>query len=315
MTLFQDFSNGITLIDTGFQRPGLAACYLIKEGKGAILIDTGTTYTASRIQKILKAKGVSPNDVEYLFVTHIHLDHAGGAGRLSEVFPNARVGVHPRGAKHLSDPTQLVNATTIVLGEQAMHQYYGPVIPIPSKRILEITNEQTIDFHGRPLFFIHTAGHAKHHYCIFDAKSQSFFTGDTFGVSYRELDSPLGAFIFPATTPSQFDPTALHASINRLLSFKPKACYLTHFGQVTALSKLAQDLHALIDTYVVTARALKNETTHRHALLVRSLMILLLERLAQHHPDFPEEKAKALFSYDVEINAQGLEHWLIKSAQ
>lgn len=302
MAFFQDLPFGITVIDTDFQRPGLAACHLIIEsGKGA-LVDTGTTKTVPQILSCLTAKQIKPQDIEYLFVTHVHLDHAGGAGQLMKLFPNAKLVAHPRGARHLIDPTKLVSGTKAVFGEQVMQEHYGPVIPVPAERVLEVADGQNIDFHGRPLQFLHTEGHAKHHYCIWDAKSQGLFTGDTFGVSYREFDSDQGSVIFPATTPTQFDPEALHASIDRLVALKPKTIYLTHFGQIQYTERLSDELHVLIDEYVTLAKQFKGN----HQSMYQAMMDLLLQK----NTTLSKEKAVALLHYDVEINVQGLEYWL-----
>lgn len=224
-------------------------------------------------------------------------------------FPHAKLVVHPRGARHMADPARLVASAMTVYGEAEFKRMYGVIRPVDANRIIEAPDGFTLDFNGRPLLFLDTPGHARHHYCIFDKKNQSFFTGDTFGLSYREFDVNGMEFVFPTTTPVQFDPVAAHASLDRIMSYDPAHAFLTHFGRIGHLPRHAGEMHDLIDAHVTIARKLRN-VPDRHAALVEELGTLLLQRITAHGCKLPQEEIRDLLSLDVRLNAQGLEHWL-----
>ena len=304
-----DYGFGISAIDANYLRPGLAAVHLMVEGGKAAFVDTGTSSTAAGLIEVLRIRNLDPADISYVFVTHIHLDHAGGAGELMHRFPNARLVVHPRGARHMADPAKLVASAMSVYGEAEFKRMYGAIRAVDASRIIEAPDGFSLDFNGRPLLFLDTPGHARHHYCIFDSRSQSFFTGDTFGISYREFDVDGMEFVFPTTTPVQFDPMAAHASLERLMGYSPIHAFLTHYGRIGHLARHAGELHELIDAHVDIARRLR-AAPDRHNALVEELGNLLLRRVVMHGCKLPEEEIRDLLSLDVGLNAQGLENWL-----
>ena len=304
-----DYDNGVSAIDADYLRPGLAAIHLMVEAGKAALVDTGTSSSVAGVMEVLRGKNLAPEDVAYVFVTHIHLDHAGGAGEFMHRFPHAKLVVHPRGARHMADPARLVASAMSVYGEAEFKRMYGIIRPVDAKRIVEAPDGFRLDFNGRPLLFLDTPGHARHHYCIFDEQNESFFTGDTFGISYREFDVDGMEFVFPTTTPVQFDPAAAHASLDRLMSFNPSYAFLTHYGRIGNLPRHAPEMHDLIETHVLLARKLSN-VPDRHTALVKELGELLLRRVIAHGCKLPEEEIRSLLSLDVGLNAQGLENWL-----
>jgi glyoxylase-like metal-dependent hydrolase (beta-lactamase superfamily II) len=304
-----DYDFGISAIDADYLRPGLAAIHLIVEGGKAALVDTGTSSSVPGLIRVLRAKNLDPADIAYVFVTHIHLDHAGGAGEFMHRFPNAKLVVHPRGARHMADPAKLVASAMSVYGEAEFRRMYGAIRPVEASRIVEAPDGFRLNFNGRPLLFLDTPGHARHHYCILDRSSQSFFTGDTFGISYREFDVDGMEFVFPTTTPVQFDPTAAHASLDRIISYEPSYAFLTHYGRIGHLPRHARELHELIDAHVRIARKLRS-SAGRHSAIVEELGNLLLSRIVAHSCKLPEEEIRDLLSLDVGLNAQGLENWL-----
>src|SRR6185437_11960263 len=131
---------------------------------------------------------------------------------------------------------------------------YGELVPIPAERVRVMRDGESIDLAGRELLTIDTPGHALHHYSIVDVGNRNVFTGDTFGLSYRELDTEAGAFIVPTTTPTQFDPDQLIASIDRIASYRPEAAYLMHYSRVTDIPKLARELKTQVQVLVQIAR-------------------------------------------------------------
>jgi glyoxylase-like metal-dependent hydrolase (beta-lactamase superfamily II) len=307
-----DYEHGISAIDADYLRPGLAAIHLIVEGNKAALVDAGTSSSVPGVLQALEAKNLAPGDVAYLFLTHIHLDHAGGAGELMYRLPNAKLVVHPRGARHMADPDRLIASAKTVYGEAEFERMYGIIRPVDAARIIEAPDGFNLDFNGRSLLFLDTPGHARHHYCIFDPENRLFFTGDAFGLSYREFDVSGMEFVFPTTTPVQFDPIAAHASLERIMSYAPAYAFLTHYGRIGHLSTHAAELHALIDAHVAIARKLRS-VPHRHAALVKELQELLLQRILAHGCKLSREEICDLLSLDIGLNAQGLEHWLDQS--
>lgn len=303
---------GIHLLDTAYQRPQLAACYIMEHEGELAIIETGTKDTVPLIFEFLESQGFNTSAVKYVMPTHVHLDHAGGAGLLMQALPHAQLVVHPQGARHMIDPSKLQAGATAVYGEAMFEQTYGDLLPIDPAQIIVIEDEQTLSLGGRVLTFLDTPGHARHHYCIYDALSEGFFTGDTFGLSYKELTSDKGPFIFPTTTPVQFDPDALKASITRLLSYQPKRMFLTHYGMVESPQVLGARLITLVDEYVAIALNVKEHVPKDQWLqaLNKDILTLLMAQLAQHDMDLKPNEYAQVIAGDVLLNAQGLEVWL-----
>lgn len=306
-------NHGIYTIDTGFVRPRFDAAYLLVENGRAAFIDCGTNYAVPRMLEALKGAGLAATDVDWLILTHVHLDHAGGAGELMAHLPNARLAVHPRGARHMIDPSQLWAGASAVYGEEVMETTYGRLRPIAAERVVEAPDGHVVQLAGRPLLCLDTPGHARHHLCVYDERAKVCFTGDTFGLSYREFDTADGAFILPTTSPVQFDPDALHASIRRLLALKPAAMYLTHYDRVEQAAKLADDLHAQIDAMVSIAQSAQENSANaeqRHDAMKAALTELYLSRAQAHGWNGDRAQLLEILGMDVELNAQGLGIWL-----
>ena len=301
--------NGIRVVDTGFHRPLFDAAYLIVERGRAAFIDTGTNDAVPRLLAALAGAGIGVDAVDYVIATHVHLDHAGGAGLLMQHLPNARLVVHRRGARHLVDPRHLVRSATGVYGEEEIARSYGSLVPVPADRVVTTGDDTTIELAGRPLRCLDTPGHAMHHHCIWDEASRAFFTGDTFGLSYRDFDTALGVWIMPTTTPVQFQPEALRRSIERMLAFAPAHMHLTHFGRVGDVPRLGALLLAQLDEVVAFARTTQ-PGPERHDLLVRGLEAIHLASLRAHGVTLADAHIRELLALDLELNAQGLAIWL-----
>jgi glyoxylase-like metal-dependent hydrolase (beta-lactamase superfamily II) len=308
----QALGHGIHAIDTGFQRPMFDAAYLMVEGGRAAFIDTGTNHAVPRLLAALEGAGIGVEAVDWVIPTHVHLDHAGGAGALMQHLPNARLLVHPRGARHLIDPAVLSDSARAVYGDAEFERSYGDVVPVPAARVVESFDGMTATLAGRELLLIDTPGHARHHHCIWDAASRGMFCGDTFGISYREFDGPHGAWILPTTTPTQFEPDALRASVRRLLGFDPRWMYITHYGPVGEPARLGAELELQIEAMCAVAEAARR-APHRHAALTAGLSALYRERLHAFGCRLPESRIAELLEIDVELNAQGLGIWMARA--
>jgi len=299
--------DGISVIDSEYYSKDFAAIYLLKQKNKVIIIETGTNYSVPFVKEALSQIGLSFSDVSYVIPTHVHLDHAGGAGLLMMQCQNAALVVHPRGARHLIDPSKLVAGAKAVYGENKFKEYYGEIFPIDANRVIQADDNFILDFDGRELRFIDTPGHARHHFCIWDKATKSMFTGDTFGISYRDLDHQDELYILPSTSPVQFDPEALIQSINRIMEFKPERVCLTHFSAIKptkkATNKLIESIHFVSNLAIKYAD--KNDS---ESIIYTKMMDYFLEGLNEigfQNNDY----AKDRLSLDVLINTQGLIYW------
>lgn len=307
-SMYQELNDGIFRIEVMYQRPGLACAFLLRQGDAAALIDTGTNHSVPTVMELLQQQGLKPEQVKYVMPTHVHLDHAGGVGELMRQLPEAQLAVHPFGSRHMIDPSKLQAGATAVYGEAKFKQDFGELIAVPEERVLEAADGFSVELNGRKLVCLDTPGHARHHYCVYDEQSQGFFSGDTFGISYREFDNHNGQFIFTPSTPVQFDPDAWHQTIDRLMSYSPKYMYLTHFGRIEDLQSVADKLHSDLDAYVELCKSVSTE--NRYEQLKAGLQELYLTQLKQHECSLPQEQQEELLSLDLDINAQGLEVWI-----
>lgn len=304
-----DFADGITAIDTDYVRPRLDASHLVVDNGRAAFVDTGTTPSVPNLLAALEARGVGRDQVDWVLTTHVHLDHAGGAGALMRHLPNARCVTHPRGARHLVDPAKLIAASIVVYGEQRYRELYGEIVPVEEDRMLVPADGERITLGTRSLELIYTPGHALHHYCVVDLDSRRIFPGDTFGISYREFDVHGREFIMPTTTPVHFDPEALKASIDRLLGYAPRAMYLTHYSEVRDVERLAGDLKRGVDAFVTLGRALA-VAPERAARMREAMFGQLSAWLDEHGYTGDTAERHRLLDDDIDLNVQGLEVWL-----
>ncbi len=305
----EPLGHGIHAIDTGFHRARFDAAYLIVERGRAAFVDTGTHFALPRLLGALDALGIARDAVDYVIPTHVHLDHAGGAGSLMRALPRATMLVHPRGARHMIDPSALWAGATAVYGADEMARSYGEVVPVPAERVRTTDDGMTVELAGRPLAFIDTPGHARHHHCVWDEASRGWFTGDTFGLSYREFDVDGRAWILPTSTPVQFEPDALEHSIGRLLARAPACMYLTHYGRVDDVQRLGALELGLLREMVAIGQRLR-DADDRHARLKAALAALYVNSLHDHGCRRPATEIEALLAMDIELNAQGMAAWL-----
>jgi glyoxylase-like metal-dependent hydrolase (beta-lactamase superfamily II) len=308
-SLYQRLEHGISVVDTGFVRPRFDASFLIVENGHAAFVDTGPNSAVPRLLSALEAHGLDRDAVDYVIPTHVHLDHAGGAGLLMQELPRARLVIHPRGARHLIDPSVLMEGVRSVYGDEVAARDYGELVPVPAERVITTTEGMVIELGGRPLRFADTPGHARHHHCIWDEASRGWFTGDTFGIVYPELQTPRGPYIVPATAPVQFDQEALHESVARLLAQRPDLMYLTHFGAVRDAGTLAVQFLAQVDAMAEAARSLA-DAPGRHDQLKRAFGDIYIAELRRSGSTEPEDRLRELLATDIELNAQGLGTWL-----
>jgi glyoxylase-like metal-dependent hydrolase (beta-lactamase superfamily II) len=300
------FADGVTAVDTEYVRPQMDAAHVVVSDDQAAIVDTGPNTAVPLVLAALEQLQVPPDAVRYLFLTHVHLDHAGGAGALMRALPNASCVVHPRGAPHMIDPGKLIEGTRAVYGEELFAKLYGEILPIARERIVIAQDGQRFSLPRRDFECVHTPGHALHHQAIVDHTVNSIFTGDTFGISYREFDTARGPWIMPTTTPTQFDPAQLKASIIRLMQFRPRKLYLTHYSEVGDCPRLANDMYDAVDQFVAIAR----RSGHDQSRMRFELRSLAHESLSEHGCPLGASAIDAILGKDFELNAAGLAAWL-----
>jgi len=300
--------HGISAVDAEYLYPGHAAAHIIVESGRAAFVDVGTNASVPYLLAALAELGIAREAVDFVLLTHVHLDHAGGAGRLMRELPNAQALLHPRGAPHMIDPGRLIEGSRAVYGER-LEQLYGQLVPIPSSRVRVIADGERVSLAGRTLELIHTPGHALHHYAVVDEAHASIFPGDTFGISYRALDTERGAFITPTTPPSQFDPDQLIASIDRMLAYRPESMYLMHFSRVTGVPRLGELLKPQVRELARIARAHAQDPDP--AAGIRAAMReLWIELVRRHGCALSDAEIDQVLEGDLALNTQGLMVWL-----
>ncbi len=294
---------GITALDTRMTgRAVLTSAYLV-EAEEPALVETGPTTSADAVTRALDALGVGPADLAHVAVTHVHLDHAGGAGALSARFPRAMIWVHERGAPHLADPTRLVASAARVFGEDRMRAWFGPVEPVPTDRLRSVGHGERIDLGDRTLEVIHTPGHASHHVALQDDATGAIFVGDALGVHLPDV-----GVLRPATPPPEFDLDASLRSVELIRRRSRGTLLLSHFGPSPRAEELCELAARRLRTWVEAARAALAEGADR-AHVERAL-----EELARRDAEEDGAPGADPERYDVVagawINAMGLVRFL-----
>lgn len=307
---WRDYGNGVYAFDAGYVRPFLAAIHMLVENGRVALVDTGSKDSLPNTLAALRKLGLGPDAVDFIILTHIHLDHAGGASSMMQMFPKARLVVHPRGARHMAEPSKLVAGVTAVYGAEYVRHVYGDILPIPVTRIEEAPEGHLVSLAGRELMCLDTPGHARHHLCLLDRSTGCIFSGDMFGLSYREMDVADRQFIFPTTTPSQFEPEVMVASIKRLMELQPGAIYLTHYSQIRNVPQMGRDLLRRLQAHLDIASRESDSEESRQAKIKAALTDYLLDEAKAHGCKLTEEELLRIWATDLDLNAQGLVVWL-----
>jgi glyoxylase-like metal-dependent hydrolase (beta-lactamase superfamily II) len=218
----------------------LICSYVIK-GERPFLVESGPTNSVPNLILGLKKLSINLDDVEYVAVTHVHLDHGGGAGTLLKYLPNAKVLVHPRGMPHLVDPERLWSSSEEVLG--FISEIFGKPEPVPKERIIPITKGSFDLGNGAKLTVLETVGHASHNLSFHESFNNGVFPGDAAGTYIPEFD-----VVVPTTPPPFYLEPAL-ASLDKLISLKPTVLYYSHFGKATDATKRLRDYKAQLQLW------------------------------------------------------------------
>lgn len=302
--------SDIFTVDALYHEPQLAAIHLLRAGDKIAIIDTGTQYSVPQVKMALDELGLGFKDVELIILTHIHLDHAGGASALMKLCDSAQLIVHPKGSRHMADPAKLIAGAKAVYGEQEFTSLYGEISAIDASRIVSPSDGEEIALGAKTLVFLDSPGHANHHHCILDKHSNSIFTGDTLGVAYQALRDPDHAFVMPTTTPVQFDPTALHNSIDKIMSLQPNYLYYTHYSALQPSSQNIAGLHEQIDDYVMmTQQAADRDSENFESILSADVYAYSIRRAENELQTISSDTIKHWVKLDSMLSAQGLAFW------
>ncbi|MFC1871938.1 MBL fold metallo-hydrolase [Chloroflexota bacterium] len=227
-----EVAENIYMIDSElYGIPKWGSVYLLNEDDKA-LIETGPTTSASVVIDGVKKVGLRPADIAYIFVTHIHLDHAGGAGVLAQAMPQAQVVVHHKGARHLINPARLVESAIAARGNEVI-EMHGEVLPVDANRVRGVSESDEIQLsNDQTLTFIDAPGHAPHQLCIYESRNRGIFTGDAVAVYIPDYD-----ILLPFHPPPQFDLELCLNTLSRLEGFSARAIYYSHYGTSYSVNK------------------------------------------------------------------------------
>jgi glyoxylase-like metal-dependent hydrolase (beta-lactamase superfamily II) len=304
-----DYKNGIYCVDSGYEGGGVASVYIIRDGQSAAIIDTAHNGALEPVKRAMDTIGIASRDVEFIFLTHVHLDHAGGTGLFVKEFPNARVVVHERGARHIIDPEKLVSGAAAVYGEDEVSRLYGKVIPTPKDRITIPRDDDEFRVGERVIVCLDTPGHARHHLAYHDTSAGVVFTGDAYGMSYLELIRTEGRCAILTTSPVQFDPVAMRESMRKIESLKPVCVHPTHFGQMPIGGEISDSLHRQLDLYVKAAEDAEGDLDRIRTKLKE---LFVNEASRQGCPSLAANSGRVT-GQALELNAQGLAVWYEKN--
>ncbi|TPE70856.1 MBL fold metallo-hydrolase [Halalkalibacterium halodurans] len=303
MGQIQSVAEDIMLID-GFDLnlQGRTGSYLLLREE-LTLVETGPSQSVPYILKGLKQLTIDPKDIRHIVLTHIHLDHAGGVGLLLSHCPNADVYVHPKGARHLLDPSRLITGARQVYGSH-FDALFDPVIPVPESKLISVEEGDTLI---QGLTFLHTRGHANHHVSIYDEETNGIFTGDTLGVRYEPLAQDGLEFILPSTSPNQFDPSAMLESLKKIENYKVGRIYFGHFGVSHQPAEVYKQLANWLDLFVTLG-----ESAYLHGERPEKLANRLLDKVTAHLREngvTDDHKVYKHLQMDLPVCAMGLLHY------
>ncbi|WP_193744643.1 MBL fold metallo-hydrolase [Geomicrobium sp. JCM 19037] len=266
------------------------------------IIETGPSQSFEPIRLGLKQLGYKMTDISHIILTHIHLDHAGGAGQLVQHATNARVHVHPSGYKHLIDPTKLIEGARVVYGD-AFDRTFAPVLPVPKRMVVSQEDGAQLSIgNNRTLTFFHTPGHAMHHISILDSETNGIFTGDTVAVYYKSLSDRHNQCVsVPSTSPSQFDPAMMANSWEKIRRLSPDVLYLGHFGAPQQTDQLFLNSEQLLEKFIDALRTESQDAKRLARVLQQTVQdYYQLEQLTDDESN--------MLNVDCQVSALGLIH-------
>lgn len=308
-----DLGNHISFFDVfDLGLENRTGTYVIHDQKLTI-VETSASPSIPYLLDGLKSLQISPEDIEYIIVTHIHLDHAGGAGLLLQKCPNAKVVVHPKGFRHLVDPSRLIAGARAVYGDD-FDRLYNPIIPISEDRLIIKADGETLELENRTLTFYDSPGHAKHHFSIHDSLSNGIFTGDTIGVYYQDIEE--FDFFLPTTSPNQFDPDEMQHSLQNIEKLNVSKIYFGHFGMYNLPKEVYSSIRKWLPIFVQTGEdiflANKSKTIEELTPLISEKLFCIIKSYLEEHNILSSHKVFTILKIDIDICSMGLADYFIR---
>ncbi|MBR7553677.1 MBL fold metallo-hydrolase [Allobacillus sp. GCM10007491] len=316
MSIITDLGDKISMVDLhDLFVPERTGSYILHEDQPSI-IETSASPSVPYLLNGLEQLEIQPEEIQYIIVTHIHLDHAGGVGVLLEHCPNATVVVHPRGARHIANPTKLIQGARAVYGDQ-FDRLFDPIKPVPEDRIITMKDSEQLRLsEDRVLTFYDTPGHAKHHFSIHDSVSNGMFTGDTIGVRYAQIADE-HEFILPSTSPNQFNPDAMIQSMQRIKDLGVSRIFFGHYGVSEDPENVYRQINYFLPIFMDRGRKVEQEYEEQSSSeKAERLYELLIESAASHLVDrkvSDDHPVYQLLEVDLKVCAQGIIDYLEKN--
>ncbi len=301
----QTLAPGLVRFDTGYLRQGHTACYIVYDHGRAAILDTGVGASVPGLLSAIADLGIALENVDWVIPTHVHLDHAGGAGALMQALPNARLGVHPSGAEHMIDPARLESGVRALYGDAFFDREYAPLTPVPADRIDILEDGASVRVGARIIEVLHTPGHAWHHLSLLDTASGILVAGDAFGASYPGYINDRHTFVVPVVPPPQFNPQAYRATLQRICDVAPNAVAPAHFPLIHDVQGVAKQLDAMLTAAMQLAETADD---------VKTLERDLVSEWSRWLPgDSDQAQFNSDFGMDIWLTAEGL--WLWREKQ
>ncbi len=309
MPKITDLGSNIYQIDVCDQEPERTACYLILAEKAA-LIETGPTPGTIHIKNALRKLDIPPEKIDFMILTHVHLDHAGGAGVMAGYLPRAGIYVHPRGARHLINPARLTAGARAIYGEN-FDRLFGEILPVPGERVHTPADGEFLDLGGgRTLTFYHTPGHARHHFIVHDPASRGVFSGDTLGVRFQALSRLVGFDLaLPSTPPPEFDPAGMMETLDRIGRLDLDYIYFAHYGRAGGINAILAGLREQINIFDEMGRKVLASGGGAGE-IEKAIWDTVMGRIATYGLNDREHPAVRFMGPDIRLNAAGLNHYL-----
>ncbi|WP_299086732.1 MBL fold metallo-hydrolase [uncultured Metabacillus sp.] len=304
----------IDSLDLGMQ--GRTSCYVLQDEK-VVLFEPSASPSIPFLLEGLSELNIPLEEIAFIIVTHIHLDHAGGAGLLLEKCRNAKLIVHPRGAKHMIDPARLISSARAVYKDE-FDRLFHPIIPVPENRLLIKSHGEKIKIGKNSyLTFFNTPGHANHHFSIYDSVSNGIFTGDTIGIFYQDLLDQGIEFYLPSTSPNQFNPKAMLESAKMIEELQVDKIYFSHFGVSCQPQLVFSELRKWLPIFVDTAQKIveksKDSSFEECCKAVETELNHLVFNQLRKQNIMIADQAYAMLKLDLSVSAIGLVDYLRKN--
>ncbi len=243
-----DVPESVKIIDGNYTRPQRAAAYLVVDASEAAFFDTATRFAVPDMLRALNAAGLTPHDVRYILVSHVHLDHSGGTAELAKHCARATILCHPRAHRHLVDPSKLIEAARPIYGLDKFDGLFGEIEPIDESRVRSVNEGERFALGNRTLEVLHTPGHARHHMAIFDPAVSTVFAGDAFGLAQLRLQEGCRVHMSYVCSPPDYSSADAQESIRKIRATGADRVCVAHYGCLRDLDAATEQLFRITDT-------------------------------------------------------------------